>query len=58
MLGTVRTLLQAGWIPGIIALLPAIKGLWTDIKVPAGETGIVIMGIVIIKPFQSLPGFF
>jgi len=53
----VRAVFQARYIPGIIASLPAIKGLRTDIKVTTGETSIVIMGIVVIKPFESLPGF-
>jgi len=35
----------------IVALFPAIEGLMRDVEVTTGETGIVIMGVVIIKPF-------
>jgi len=43
-------------MPGVIALLPAVEGLGRDVEVSAGETSIVITGIVVIKPFQSLSG--
>jgi len=43
---------------GVIASLPAVKSLWADIKVAASETSIVTMEMVMIKPFESLPGFF
>jgi len=58
MLGTVRTVLQAGYVLGVVASLPAVKGLRADIKMAAGETAVVTMGIVIIKLFEPLPGFF
>ena len=58
MLGTVRTVLQAGYMPGVIASLPPVESLGADIEVPAGETGIVPTGIIVVKPFESLPGFF
>ena len=51
MLGTVRTVLKAGYMPGIIASLPAIEGLWADIEVAAGETSIETTGIIVVKPF-------
>ena len=43
-------------MPGIVAAPPAIEGLWRDAKIAAGEAGIVPMGVVVIKPFQPLPG--
>jgi hypothetical protein len=42
---------------GVIAPFPAIESLGRDAKVAASETGIVIMGVAVIKPFKSLPGF-
>ena len=44
-------------MPGVIASLPAVKSLGTDIEVAAGETSIVPTGVIVIKPFESLPGF-
>ena len=41
---------------GVIASLPAIEGLWADVEVAAGKVGIVPTGVVVIKPFESLPG--
>ena len=58
MLGTVRTILKALQMPGIIAPLPAVEGLRADAKIAAGESGIVSIRVVVIKPFKSLPGFF
>ncbi len=58
MLRATRTLLQTPYMFGVIASLPAVKGLRADIKMAAGETSIVAMGIIVIKPFKSLPGFF
>ena len=45
-------------MPGVIASLPAVKSLRADIEVTAGETGILTTGVIVIKPFKSLPGFF
>ncbi|GAH51720.1 unnamed protein product, partial [marine sediment metagenome] len=42
---------------GVIAPLPAVEGLWADIKVAAGEASIVTTGVIVVKPFESLPGF-
>jgi hypothetical protein len=42
----------------IIASFPAIKGLWGDAEIATGETGIMSMGVIIVKPFKSLPGSF
>ena len=44
-------------MPGIIAPFPAVEGLGRYIEVTAGKSGIVAVGIVVIKPFKSLPGF-
>ena len=43
---------------GVVAPFPAVEGLWRDAEVAAGKSGIVTMGVIIIKPFQSLPGLF
>ena len=43
---------------GVIAPLPTVEGLWADAKIAAGKSGIVTMRLVVVKPFQSLPGFF
>ena len=51
MLRAVRMVLQAFQAGRIIASLPAVKSLRTDVKVATGETGIVTMGVVVIKPF-------
>jgi len=40
----------------IIALFPAVESLRGDIEVAAGGPGIVIVGIVVIKAFESLSG--
>ncbi len=45
-------------MPGIIASLPAVEGLRADIKVTASETGIVTTRVIVVKPFESLPGSF
>ncbi len=58
MPGPVGTVLQAGYMPGVIASLPPIEGLWRDAKVAAGEASIVTSAVVVIKPLESLPGFF
>ena len=57
MLGTVRTVLKALQMPGVIASLPAVEGLRADAKVAAGKLGIAITRLVVVKPFKSLPGF-
>jgi len=44
-------------MPGIIAPFPAIKSLGGYIEVTVGKSGIVVVGIVVIKPFKSLLGF-
>jgi hypothetical protein len=51
MLGPTRVLLQPRQILGVAASLPAVKSLGADIIVAAGETSIVPMGMVIVKPF-------
>jgi len=43
MLGPMRALLQTLYMPGVIALFPAIEGLGRDAIIAAGETGIVSM---------------
>ena len=56
MPGTVGMILQTFYMPGVIASLPAIKSLGTDIEVAAGEASIVPTIVIIIKPLKSLPG--
>ncbi len=56
MPGPGGTVLQAGYMPGVIASLPpieglSIEGLWRDAKVAAGEASIVTSAVVVIKPF-------
>jgi hypothetical protein len=58
MLRAMRAVLQAFNVPGLIALLPTIEGLGGDAKISAGKSGIVIMGFIVVKPFESLSGFF
>ena len=57
MAEAVRALLQALQIMRIIAPFPTVKGLRGDVKMAAGEPGIVTTRPVVIKPFKSLPGF-
>jgi hypothetical protein len=57
MLGTMRMVFQALGMPGTIAPFPAVESLRRDAKVTASETGVLIMGFVVIEPFKSLPGF-
>ncbi len=58
MPGPVGTVLQTGYMPGVIASLPPIEGLWGDAKVAAGEASITATRLLVVKPFESLPGFF
>ena len=57
MPGPVGPVLQACYMPGVIAPLPAVEGPRADAIVVTGEAGIVTTGIMVIKPFESLPGF-
>jgi len=49
MLGPARALLQTLYMPGVIALFPAIEGLGRD-AIAAGETSIVIVAVIVVKP--------
>jgi len=51
MLGPTRVLLQIPYMFGVIASFPAVKSLGTDIEVAAGETSIVIVAVIVVKPF-------
>ena len=51
MPGPVGTVLQACYMPGVIASLPAVEGLRADIEVAAGEASIATTGVIVIKPF-------
>ena len=57
MPGPMGMVLKALQMPGIIVSLPAVEGLRADIEVAAGEASIVTTGIIVVKPFKSLPGF-
>jgi hypothetical protein len=41
---------------GIVAVLPAVEGLGRNAEISAGETSIVAMPLVVVKPFESLLG--
>ena len=58
MPGPVGTVLQAGCMPGVIASLPSIEGLWRDARVATGKASIATTRLVVVKPLESLPGFF
>ena len=51
MLRPARGFLQTLQMPGVISPLPAVEGLRRDTKIAAGETGIVAMRVVVVKPF-------
>jgi len=51
-------ILKALQVIGVIAAFPPVEGLWGDAKVAAGKTSMVTVGIVVIKPLESLPGSF
>ena len=42
---------------GAIAPFPATESSGRDAKVAAGKSGIVIMGFIVVKSSESLPGF-
>lgn len=42
----------------VIALLPLIEGPGRDAKLATNKSGIVIIVIIVGKPFESLPGLF
>jgi hypothetical protein len=44
-------ILQALQMVGIIAPFPPAKGLRTDAKVATGESSVVMVGVVVVKPF-------
>ncbi len=43
---------------GAIAVLPAVEGLGADAEISAGEARIVIMRVIVVKPFEPLPSWF
>ncbi len=57
MPGPMGTVLQAGYMPGVIASLPPIEGLWRDARVATGKASIAATRLLVVKPFESLPGF-
>jgi len=44
MPGTMGAILQARYMLGVVALVPAVEGLRRDIEVTAGKPGIVAVG--------------
>ena len=51
MPGSMGTVLKALQMPGVIAPLPTVEGLWRDAKVTVGKASIVSMRLVVVKPF-------
>jgi len=45
-------------VPGVIAFLPAIKGLRRDAEIATSETGIVIMGLIVMNHLSLCLAFF
>ena len=41
----------------VVAAFPAIEGLGRDAEIPAGKSGVVPMGVIVVKPLEPLPGF-
>ena len=58
MPGTTGVPLQARQVLRIEAPLPTVESLRADVKVTAGETGVMTLRLVVIKPFEPMPGFF
>jgi len=51
VLRATRAILKALQVIGVIAAFPAVESLWGGAEVAAGEAGIVIMRVVVVKPF-------
>ena len=51
MFGAVGAVLKTFKMLGVVTSFPAIEGLWTYTVIPAGETGIMTMEIIIVEPF-------
>jgi len=51
-------ILKALQMVRVIAAFPAVESLRADPEVATGKPSIVVMGVVVIKPFESLPGLF
>ena len=58
MLGAMGAVFQAVQMIRVIAPFPSVEGLRTDTKITASEAGILFVGIVIIRLFQSSLGGF
>ena len=54
MFRPMRMILHAIYVLRVIALFQAVEGLRRDAEVTASETSVVIMGVIVIKPFQPL----
>jgi hypothetical protein len=52
-----RMVFQALCMPGVIAPFPTVESLRRDAKIATGKAGVFVMGLVVIEPFKSLPGF-
>jgi len=57
MFRSAGAVLQAFQVVRIISSFPAVERLGRDAEVAAGKASIVIMGIIVIKPFEPLPGW-
>ncbi len=58
MFGAMGAVLQALQMAGIKTPLPPIECLRTNPEVTTGEPSIVVMGVIVVKSFQPLPGLF
>ena len=56
-LNTTRSVSQAFHVIRIVPSLPPVEGLRRDTKIATGEAGVLMMRLVVIEPFKSVPGF-
>jgi len=56
-LSTTKSVSQTVQVIRIVPSLPLVEGLRRDTKKVTGEAGVLMMRLVVIEPFKSLPGF-
>ena len=56
-LRTARSVSQTFQVLRIVPSLPPVGGLRRDTKIATGEVGVLMMRLVVIEPFKSVPGF-
>jgi hypothetical protein len=54
-MGAILKTLQVMWV---IAILPAIEGLGANPEVATSKPSVVVMRVIVVQPFDSLPGSF